>query len=106
MKVFPDPLEMPLLETAGLYLRKELINEDTFKEFKGVIKKFDLLIDISSFNYAEFNLEWIQEFPTWIHKLIIKNNEGKERIKVKMKEEILNGDASKKFVDTFFKFYD
>lgn len=105
-KISPNPLEIPLLETSDLFLKSEMIDENRFKEFKGIIKKYDLLIDINSFNYNDFELEWIEEFPEWIHKLIAKNEEGKECIKMKMKEHILNDNASKKFIDVFLKFYD
>ncbi|RJS63083.1 SIR2 family protein [Priestia filamentosa] len=105
-KNLTDSLEETLLKVSILFLREQIIDKNRFKEFKGISKKFDLLIDINGFDYNEFELEWIDEFPEWIHELIANNIEGKEHIKSKMKENILNNNASKKFINIFFKFYD
>ena len=91
---------------CDLYLRKHIFNNDLLIEtVKYVGDSFSVwLIDLDSFDYNEFDVEWLNRCYPPLLQDIGKNEIAKEGICRKISETYLQGKADKKLMERYFKY--
>ncbi|MED4452506.1 SIR2 family protein [Metabacillus fastidiosus] len=104
-KSFPDPIDRNLELLASLLANNLLIDISLFRKYEGRNSMFDLFLDMKNFNYENFKIEWIDEFPEWVHKKLSRIKIAKETIREKLISSIIEENISKRIKEICFKYY-
>lgn len=101
----PDYIQLVGL-LCDMYLRNHIVNTESLIEtVKYVGDPFSVwLIDLDSFDYTNFDIEWLNRCYPHLLQDISKNDVAREGIGSKISEAYLQGKADKKLMERYFKY--
>lgn len=105
-KSYPNPVDTSLIQITNLLVNNMIKQPALFKKYYGKNPKFDLFVDVENFDFLQFQVKWVEEFPDWVHENLSSVPKAKESIRSLLKDKMQSGDINKVWVKVFLKYYD
>lgn len=78
-----------LVSIASWFFMGE-INNEKFKEFKGIVDEYDMFIEPNTFDYSKFKPWWLKNYPEKLIKKMVENSHMREKILKILKKSLMD----------------
>lgn len=100
----PDPTEVNVGYLVNLIANEKVIDITKYHKFVGTKNIYDLIIDMDNYDFNQFDINWLMDFPMFLIERILTYPEAKLILKAKLQALMLEQEVDRKLKEIFFTF--